>query len=116
LSEAHASTVLEGALATVEVARLAMHVSGVFSRSFVLLQKKPRGIQLGIQSRGTRLRPRFFRENVTEFTVETPHNLVKGSQRDALLTLFQAMKCRGRQPDLLGKLGEGHSTAFLSKK
>jgi hypothetical protein len=55
-------------------------------------------------------------ENVRQTAFQTLHDLLKAAQRDALLALLQAMKRRGGQPELFGKLGKSHIAAFLAEK
>jgi hypothetical protein len=40
---------------------------------------------------------------------------LKASQRDALLALFQTMKCGWRQAKFSGEFSERHVTAFFAK-
>jgi len=44
------------------------------------------------------------------------HDLLQPSQCDALLTGFQTVQRRGRQPKLSGELREGHVAALLAKE
>lgn len=55
-------------------------------------------------------------ENIRQTAFQTRHDLLKPTQRNALLALLQTMKRRGGKSDLFGKLAKGHITTFLAKK
>jgi hypothetical protein len=58
----------------------------------------------------------LFWKNISQFALQADHDLMKASQGDALLTLFQPMQCRGRQADSSRKFRKSHFTAFFPKK
>jgi hypothetical protein len=55
-------------------------------------------------------------ENVRQTAFQTLHDLLKATERNALLALLQTMKCRGGKSEFFGKLSKSHITAFLAKK
>ena len=58
----------------------------------------------------------ILRENVPQATFQAGHDLLKVSQRDALLALFQTMERRGRQADFPGEFGKSQAAAFPAKE
>ena len=52
-------------------------------------------------------------ENVRHFALQTLHNLLEATQRNALLALLQTVKRGSGKTEFFGKLGKRHGSAFL---